>query len=913
MDSVTRTRPQTKGGGTSGTENRPLAGRFLRLLGLQPGDARRAVLLLAYLFLVMSSYMAARIARDAIFLGTFLAVDLAYVDLASALVIGLVVSAYLSAGRHLNLPTLLVWSLLFYAVNLIVLWYVAEAYNPRWLSPVIYVWVSIFGALAPVQVWTLANHVLTAREAKRVFSLIGSGAILGAVFGALLASQLASLFGAQSLLLAVAAAMLACAPLVPAIWRQRDVFLGTGHTTAEVTSKVRIMEGLRTLAQSPYLRSIAVLILIANVTTSLAGWQFKALAKSFIPETDALAVFFGNYYFYAGLAGLLVQLAVTGRLLRRFGLGPALLVVPVSFVFGSTAVLLWGTVTIWAAIALRSCINVLQYSVDKPSVELLYLPVPTAIKNQAKSFIDTVVWRFGDGLAAVTVLGFARGLDWSAVRVSWVVLALVAGWMAAVLTVHRPYLDVLRANIRDYRLDAERASAALLDRSTTDVLVDRLRSPDPRDVLYALSLFDAGREPTTHPALRGLLRHPVADVRRQAVSLLRKAQDTSVTADVEALLADPDLGVRTEAMLYLAEHADVDPLTRIEEPGRFADYSIRTAVAAYLARPGLAQNLEAARLLLRGLVNETGPAGKPARLEAARLMSHLPDHFEAEHEQLLADEDPDVAMEALVAVARNPRPRFEPYLLERLADPHVPSEARREILVVLARLGTPAAAHVLNEAVLEGDSEIRFRVISALNELHRDHPEVQRDRQMIQTVLVAEIMGHYRSYQLLGLLGDHIDETHPVVEGLRVSMRQEVERIFRLLALLYPTHDLHSAWYGVQSSDPVAHDNATEFLDNVLDGSLRRLLVPLVDNAVSAAERGRRASQVLAISVDDVEQAVAAFLRSEDPWLKACGAYAVGTLGLRRLEPELDCCLLHPDQLLRDTARQVKRSWAQTA
>jgi len=911
MEAVTWTFPRTAGG-TSRTDPGPIAGPFQRLLGLQPGDASRAVLLLAYLFLVMSAYMAARIARDAIFLGTFLAVDLAYVDLASALVIGLVVSAYLSAGRHLSLPNLLVWSLLFYAVNLLVLWYIAEAYNPRWLSPVIYVWVSIFGALAPVQVWTLANHVLTAREAKRAFGLVGSGAILGAVFGALLASQLAGLFGAQSLLVAVAMAMLACVPLVPLIWRQRNALLGTGHTTSEVTTKVRILEGLRTLAESRYLRSIVMLILVANITTSLAGWQFKALAKSFIPETDALAIFFGNYYFYAGLAGLLVQLAVTGRLLRRFGLGPALLVVPVSFVFGSTAVLLWGTATIWAAIALRSCINVLQYSVDKPGVELLYLPVPTAIRNQAKSFIDTVVWRLGDGLAAVSVLGFARGLNWSAVRVSWIVLGLVAAWMTAVLTVRRPYLEVLRANIRDYRLDSERASAALLDRSTTDVLADQLKSSDTQEVLYALSLFEVGREPASHPAIRSLLSHPVADVRRKAVFLLREAQDTSVTADVEALLSDPDLGVRTEAMLYLAEHAGVDPLTRIEEPGRFADYSIRAAVAAFLARPGPAQNIEAARLLLMGLVHETGPAGKHARLEAARLMSHLPDLFEAEHARLLADEDPDVALEALVAIARNPRPRFEPYLLERLADPHLPPEGRREVLVVLARLGTPAAAHVLSEAVLEGDTDIRFRVITALNELHRNHPDLPSDRGMIHTVLAAEIMGHYRSYQLLSLLGEDIDETHPVVAGLRASMQQEVERIFRLLALLYPTHDLDNAWFGVQSSDPVAHDNATEFLDNVLDGGLRRLLLPLVDSAVSAAERGRRASQVLDIGVDDVEQAVAAFLKSDDPWLKACGVYAVGTLDLRSLEPLLDSCLLHDDELLRDTARQVKQGWVQT-
>ena len=43
-----------------------------------------------------------------------------------------------------------------------------------------------------------------------------------------------------------------------------------------------------------------------------------------------------------------------------------------------------------------------------------------------------------------------------------------------------------------------------------------------------------------------------------------------------------------------------------------------------------------------------------------------------------------------------------------------------------------------------------------------------------------------------------------------------MERIFRLLALLHPDVDLHSAYYGVQSANQVVHDHALEFLDNVL-------------------------------------------------------------------------------------------------
>jgi hypothetical protein len=137
-------------------------------------------------------------------------------------------------------------------------------------------------------------------------------------------------------------------------------------------------------------------------------------------------------------------------------------------------------------------------------------------------------------------------------------------------------------------------------------------------------------------------------------------------------------------------------------------------------------------------------------------------------------------------------------------------------------------------------------------------------------------------------------------------MDQEVERIFRLLGLLHPRHDLHSACFGVQSKDPVVHDNALEFLDNILKPQLRSVLVPLFDSGVSVAERVGLARRMVGVPVEGPEQAATALLLSDQAWLQSCGAYAAGVLGLSHLEGHLDRCLEHVDPLLRETARQAK-------
>ena len=102
------------------------------------------------------------------------------------------------------------------------------------------------------------------------------------------------------------------------------------------------------------------------------------------------------------------------------------------------------------------------------------------------------------------------------------------------------------------------------------------------------------------------------------------------------------------------------------------------------------------------------------------------------------------------------------------------------------------------------------------------------------------------------------------------------------------------------------HDNALEFLDNVLRVQLRKMLVPLLDGKVSVTERASIANRLVPARIDSSEQAVAALVASDDPWLQSCGAYAIGMFGLKSLEHELNSCLDHPDPLVRANARQAK-------
>jgi AAA family ATP:ADP antiporter len=903
-----------------------------RLLRFQRGDLPRGGLLFAYHFLVMTAYIVGQVARDALFLGRFKASLLPFADLTLFLLVMVVIGLYVRAGRWLGLDRLLAGSLVLFGGVALALAALAHGAPAVWVFPVVYVWVGIFGVLAPAQVWTLANYVLTPREARRLFGFVGAGATLGATIGGLLSSALARRFGAESLLVVMAALLLAATAPVGALRRLRPPSADAGAPATPGASGLRA--SLRLVLGSPYLRAIAGVVLISSFVTSVTGWQFRAMAQQALASNDAdsLAAFFGAFTASVGVLCVATQFLLTAGVLRRFGIGPVLFLLPACLLAGSMGLLATGTLA--AAVLIRGADKVLRYSIDRPAVELLYLPVPPAVKLPAKSFIDTVAWRAGDGLAGLAVLAFATLAGVGPVRLALVVLPFIGLWLLLASRVHRRYVTTLGEGLRQHRLDAERATAVALDRETTEVLAARLGAVDPGEILYALDLMAVGRQAAaTHPAVRGLLEHGDAEVRRRALAILNEAGDRSVLPQAEALLRDPHLEVRTEALLYLSRHAEVDPVARLRDLGDYPDFSVRAAVVSVLARLG-EERLEAAEPLFASMVAEGGSAGRRTRLEAARLAERQPLPFAGELRRLIADEDEEVARTAIRAAARHGAGPFVDALLARLPEPAVasdaadalvaaggaallpasraladartPSAARRAIPPVLERIGSDEAVAVLADHLLDGDATLRLRILVALVRIRDERGEVAIDSRPLEAALGAEVLGHYRSYQILGHVANAGGDKAPLEQGLRTAMREELERIFRLLDLLHPRRGFRSAWVALQSGNAFIHDQALDLLESALRPEMRALLVPLVDPEVKEEQRVRLAHRLVGAKVDSAEQAVEALASTGDPWLRSCAAYAIGALGLHALTHHLEAWAEDPDPLLRESVRQAR-------
>ena len=925
-----------------------MVARLRRFFDVRSGEGLPVLLAFLYIAVVVAAFLLAKPIRNGLFLREYGPYALVYAYAAVPLALWVFVPVYTRVVSRFGSRTVTVSTLLFFCANVLLFWVAFRIYpvggfaegetpdTPRgamvWLLPALfYVWVNCFGVIAPVQAWSYTNSLFDTRQAKRLFGIIGAGASLGAIAGGLLARFLVGpVGGTVNMMLVLAALILAASGIVVTMNVQTRRPLSGPRPKRPSRPFV---ESLRQIRSRRYLTLMAGVVFVLAVVTQWTAFQLSLVAdRRWAGDADALTAFFGTFNFTVGAVSFIVQLLLTGPALRRFGIGVTILALPLALAVGSGLILLF---PLFLTVLLTAGTDQgLRFSVDKSTYELLYLPLPPSQRSYIKTTIDIVVSRMADAVGAV-ILGLATGgfflFPGAGVELrgtAAINLLLIGLWVALAWQLRGEYVRTIQDTIHRHRLDSERMGLMPLDALTSGVLRQKLIAQDPEEVRNALDIIEPQSKKSWLPALRTLLTHPAPDIRRRALAILSSQGDDEVATQAIEMLRDRDLGVRTEALLYLSRVHRVDPLRQIAELGDFEDFSIRAGMAAFLAAPGPSQNLEAARAILKEMVEATGTTAARERQEAARLLARLPEEFDALFGPLFADESPLVARQAIRSASLHPREGLVTPLMTALGRDEVaddaaealakygdavlpslsaalrsdatPAEVRRELPQVLFRIGTAGAERVLMDGLLQTDVTVRHNVIASLNKLQAGHPSVRVDQHLVELVLAAEIAGHYRSYQALGPLRAQLKDDDPILQALRRSMELEIERIFRLMKLLFPRIALHDAYVGVRSSNPLIRANALEFLEHVLKPELRQVLVPLIDSQVSLDERIARANRLVGAPLQTTEQAIGTLLASEDPWLRSCAVFAVGALKLQSLEPELRRLAASADAPLRE-------------
>src|SRR5688572_20491517 len=344
--------------------------RVRRFLDIRPGEGLPVLLTFLYIWIVVASFLLAKPIRSGLFLGEHEAYDLVYVYAAVPLVLSLFVPAYSRVAARFGARTVTVATLLFFSLNVVLFWYLFQFSDIRRLPDIFYVWVSCYGVIAPVQAWSFANSLFDTRQAKRLFGLIGAGASLGAMTAGVLARVLVDPVGGTVNLLLVLAVLIASAAAIVLTANVRIRRVGLSRRGRPISRPFSATWAQ--IGSSPYLRLLAGIVFVVAIATQWTSLQLGVVAKRhFEASSSDITQFYGTFSFITGAASFLIQLLVTGRVLRTWGVSAAILALPLAMATGNLLILL--VPAFWSVLLTNGFDQGLRFSVDKATYELLYL------------------------------------------------------------------------------------------------------------------------------------------------------------------------------------------------------------------------------------------------------------------------------------------------------------------------------------------------------------------------------------------------------------------------------------------------------------------------------------------------------------------------------------------------------------
>ncbi|MEM8835230.1 MAG: MFS transporter [Planctomycetota bacterium] len=267
------------------------------------------------------------------------------------------------------------------------------------VGSVFYVWLSAFNVFTLTVFWGFMADTFTLEQGKRLFGFIGLGGTLGALAGSTYAWQLAGLLGPVGLMLS-AAVLLECATQLA----RRLGTLAARRSQEEAREEVEPVggvswSGITRVLQSPFLRGIAIYILVFTVMSTLLYFEKMRIVDETVEGLNKRTEVFAGIEVLAQSLTILVQVFLTARLMRWFGVGSLLAVVPaVSLVGFSWLTLAPSLLAVTVFEATRKACN---YGVSKPARETLFTVVSRDEKYKAKGVIDTFVYRTGDSVGTL--------------------------------------------------------------------------------------------------------------------------------------------------------------------------------------------------------------------------------------------------------------------------------------------------------------------------------------------------------------------------------------------------------------------------------------------------------------------------------------------------------------------------------
>ncbi len=924
-----------------------------KTFNIREGELKISFLMQLYVFLIITSLLIIKPTVNSLFLSELGVESLPIAFLWVAIIAYLSSYFYSRALTRFSLQKVIKTTLIITIVLLTLLTVLLKMnLLNAWMLYFFYVWVAIHAVLSASQFWVLANLVYNPREAKRLFGFIGSGAILGGIFGGYLTSILAPIIGNDNLFFLAIGILILCIPVLQVIWQLRveklNIFKLQNRKGNDADKPLWLIRN------SKHLTYLASILGVSVLVAKLVDYQFSDFASASILDPDELTAFFAFWFSTFNLLSLAIQLFVTHRVVGVWGVGFSMLLLPLGILAGCLLFLVFPELAV--IIFIKAVDGSLKQSVNKSAMELLALPLPFELKNKTKSYIDVVVDSFATGIAGFILIFLVRGLELSSVYITVIIVILLILWVYFVYKVRNEYFQTFRDNLALVLETKEPAKKIELKNvSAINGMKKVFENGTESQLLFMLGKLRELNDKRFLHEVHKLLGHPSNKVKTAAIQNMYFLNDHTVVTEISELLASKDEELIMATLEYLLLHANAQQEVIFDHYLEHSDPLISNTALFCLAKESrdnlsLRNQYELKERIaqqINAVNNEDGKGFlKPILLKtigAANIPELYPRLSEA-----LRSEDKTYQLEVIKAIGlslyppfikdlvcflpdKKMRPvvlesllsygqRLGPYLLDFIEKRSVTISLCRYIPAVLKNLPSQETVNGLMTLLEDKDVTIRQEAIRALSELKTTHPQYHFDHlKVVRNILEECRMYHHtlsamhtqiiisyrnRTKSRKVVTDEERNARSSLLELLERRLDAGLERIFKLLGLKYGPKDIEIAYEGILSEKQDAQSKAIEYLDNLLYGDLKRKLLPIIENTILDVT-SEEVQQHLITKVPTEYECFQSLLQANDHKIKLAVLFLIGQQKNSKYGPLVQMIMTNEDERIRDFATQI--------
>ncbi len=296
--------------------------------------------------------------------------------------------------------------------------------SSRWIGWAFYFFMESFDAFFATSFWAFADSISKPKDAQQYYGFLVAGSKIGGIIAAgtlyffLTMTDVSSTILLPYALICGSVALFIAAGCIHALIIRVPEGIMHGYESVYQLEKLRetqnhslwdtlknVFVGPLLIIRSGYVMGIFCLGLFYEIIISIFDYIVMLQANAIYPTIGNLTAFYAFYYFMMNIIGLAISLLGTTPLLRLFSLRVSLFAFPVICMF--LLIGTWFFPLPWVLVLTLMSLRALNYALNHPTKEVLYIPTTKDIKFKAKAWADA----FGSRIAKSVGSLFNKAID----------------------------------------------------------------------------------------------------------------------------------------------------------------------------------------------------------------------------------------------------------------------------------------------------------------------------------------------------------------------------------------------------------------------------------------------------------------------------------------------------------------------